>query len=528
MTLATDYRTGLPPATTPLTTPPAVATTVKAEGCNDTLASLLVELNRQGIRYCHWKSNVRLDVSLGGSTDLDLLVDRCHSAAFRALLEAHAIKPLSTPPARHYPAVESYLGFDRASGKLFHLHVHYQLVLGEQFIKNYRLPVEAMILDSTRMLHGVRVPTVEWELILLCVRALMKYRDRDALRDALRTFLPIRLPGLPAHIRDEFRWLMDQTSMEQVSQVLMGVSHLLPVDIVRQTLETVVSGPQKGVALFRLRQRLRGALAAYQRQNRWAATLHYARHLFMRHWLVRRIWHERRMTPQTGGLSVALVGADGAGKSTLSHELQRWLAWKLDVQLFYLGSKQPGWRTQVVDLGEYVCRRGWHALRARRGEGSRLARAAHLLYRTCTYSRHLSTAWDRYQRTLRGRRRAAAGSVVIFDRFPVDVILDGPKINALEAGRQDRLSGTFGRAEARIYDRMVAPDHLILLDVSPDVSVQRKPDHDRAVVEAKSRVIRDLAHGRRPCPTSHVIHIDANRPQDDVLRELKSTIWQIL
>ena len=55
-------------------------------------------------------------------------------------------------PAATYPAMEHLLGMDRASGRMFHLHVHYQLVLGERFVKNHRLPLEAEFLASTRAL----------------------------------------------------------------------------------------------------------------------------------------------------------------------------------------------------------------------------------------------------------------------------------------------------------------------------------------------------------------------------------------
>ena len=37
------------------------------------LTDIFLTLNERGIRYCHWKSNVRLTESLEGLTDLDLL-----------------------------------------------------------------------------------------------------------------------------------------------------------------------------------------------------------------------------------------------------------------------------------------------------------------------------------------------------------------------------------------------------------------------------------------------------------------------
>src|SRR5687767_9048007 len=91
-------------------------------------SELFRSLNERGIRYCLWKSNIRQEEGMRGETDLDFLVDREHIAAFRQTLQEHDIKPFHPAPGRNYPAMENHLGFDKATGRLFHLHVHYQLV----------------------------------------------------------------------------------------------------------------------------------------------------------------------------------------------------------------------------------------------------------------------------------------------------------------------------------------------------------------------------------------------------------------
>jgi hypothetical protein len=52
------------------------------------------------------------------------------------------------PPLQAYPAVEDYLGFDHATGRLVHLHLHYQLTLGQRHLKGYRLPWESQLLGT--------------------------------------------------------------------------------------------------------------------------------------------------------------------------------------------------------------------------------------------------------------------------------------------------------------------------------------------------------------------------------------------
>ena len=103
---------------------------------------LFQALDQQGIGYCHWKSNANLERSLRGLTDLDLLVARTDSSRFRKVLCQHDFKPALSPPLNIYPAMEDYIGYDRETGLLVHLHIHYQLILGEMGVKNYRLPLE--------------------------------------------------------------------------------------------------------------------------------------------------------------------------------------------------------------------------------------------------------------------------------------------------------------------------------------------------------------------------------------------------
>jgi thymidylate kinase len=521
----------------------------------EAVAGLFQTLNRHGVRYCHWKSNLRLERGLLGQTDLDLLVDPDHSQMFKRILAELNVKPVLAAPGREYPAIEHYLGFDPASGKLFHLHVHYQLVLGEQFVKNYRLPLEAHVLDSIQLRHEVKIPTPELELIVLSLRALLKYRDRDVIKDVFS----IRSPGLPDHIRNEIEWLLAQTSLERVAQTAKHVAAHVPAGVVLEFLHTFVHNPRAGYRLFRLRQRVRRALSAYQRGDRLQAVLKYFREAWRRRKLL-RLSPIKNMTRPGGGVTLALVGADGSGNSTMCQKLARWLAWKLDVHIFYLGSKQPSRRSKSLYLLFRMARRSHRAVCGVLGERHILSHSFAAVRQSLLYSHCLSIAHDRYARVQAGRQQAAAGSIVIYDRYPLETIstrvehrlLDGPNIPRIANGDNGSLTRAFARAEENLYRKIHPPDILCVLDVSPDVSLQRKPDHQRAVIEAKSRVVSELAllaqetvplgspdpwpDPPRPPPVltggagggPNVILIDANRPVEEVLSQLKTKVWEAL
>jgi adenylate kinase family enzyme len=501
-------------------------TTHEAVVCMQSAVDLLNQLNQRDIRYCHWKSNLRLERGLSGKTDLDLLVDRQHEGVFKKILAEHAVKPFLAPPGKRYPAIEDYLGFDPGSGRLFHLHVHYELVLGEQFVKNYRLPLEAAFLDQTRLYHGVKIPAPELELIVLCMRALLKYRDRDVIKD----ILSIRSPGLKSEMMDEITWLFGQTTLDKVARTLSTTAAgVVPGDLVLEFLKTVVATPRAGYRLFRLRSGVRQSLRSYQRQNGFRASIEYFQQAWRRRKSFWKFAPDRRMSLTDNGKIFALVGADGAGKSTLCQEFSRWLGWRIEVQNYYLGSKQPSWTSDLLYKLFRVFRRGHRELCSLIGENNVVSGLFESIRQTMLYGHYLSTGYDRYRRIQAGHEDAHKGSIVVFDRFPLRAPLDGPEIQQLVNGHTGRIGRAFASAEQNLYRKFRLPDYLILLDVSPDVSMERKPDHKRAAIEEKSRVLNDLAAEFEAHPNGvNLIHLNADQPLDQVLSQMKQEIWEAL
>ena len=489
------------------------------------LVGLLEDLSAARIRFCSWKSNEHLGVGLAGKTDVDLLVDERQIGEFRIVLARHGVKPLTAAPARTYPGMEHHLGLDRSSGRLFHLHVHTQLVLGEEHVKNHHVAMEERFLDSARPLGEVPVPAPELELAILAVRVLLKYRARDVVKDMLK----IRTPGIKPPVRAELSWLFERTSAAEVRTALEGAP--LPAETVCRFLETYRRDPRAGATFLRLRSRLRRELAGARRGGGLRAKAHAlgANRRANGHPL------RTRMRPSTGGLTIALVGSDGSGKSTVAAELTRWFGWKLAVRRIYLGSKSPS-RTARASYGAFrACRRGHRAAARRLGEDSRVSRAAARTRDVVLALHDLAIGRDRARRCREGRRDADGGCVVVFDRFPLDAlssspahrILDGPRIaRTLPRGRLlDRLA----RREERLYAGLGLPDVLVFMRIDADEAFRRKPDHTLEVLASKTRAADELASlGARTIHPVRVLEIDATAPLDDVVRTLKSELWDVL
>lgn len=496
------------------------------------LAAFLDDLGRDGVRYCLWKSNIRLPEALAGRTDLDLLVDREHAPRFNEVVARHRLKRIDPAPGGAHPGMEHFLGMDRGSGRLFHLHVHYQLVLGERYVKNYRLPLEGAFLDTTRLLHGVPVPPADLEVAVLSVRALLKYRARDVVKDVLK----IRSPGIPDEILTEIQWLLDQTTIAQVRDRLQR-GDVLPADIVVSFLESITTRPRPGATLYRLRQQLRAALGEFQRHGRVQTLARYGQVAWRRRRRLRRRPFLAQMTPAGGGAAFALVGADGSGKSTLAATLAEWLSWKLEVRVLYMGSKAPSRLSRWLYLAFRAQRRGHRAVSRRLPVDAWPARAAAWTRDVTLALHHLAIARDRARRERDGRHEVLDGRVVVYDRFPLEMLssrqdhrlLDGPQIGASLDGNRGRLVRTLAAAEERRYRRFRLPEDLVMLLVRPDVSTRRKPDHDPEVLAAKSRATAELATlAEYGGPPPRVTRIDANRPLDAVLLDVKTRLWDAL
>ena len=152
------------------------------------LPQLFQRLDHEQIRYCHWKSTEHLGATMTGATDVDVLVERSGAQRLTHLLtQGTTFKRFVVKAGRGYPGIEDYVGFDAATGKLSHLHVHYQLTLGEKFLKGHRLPWEDVVLD-TRVrdeASGLWVTEPHLELLILIARHVMKLRLRDTLLAAV-------------------------------------------------------------------------------------------------------------------------------------------------------------------------------------------------------------------------------------------------------------------------------------------------------------------------------------------------------
>jgi thymidylate kinase len=168
------------------------------------------------------------------------------------------------------------------------------------------------------------------------------------------------------------------------------------------------------------------------------------------------------------GLSVALLGPDGAGKSTLAAGISQ--SFKMPVSIMYMGLT-----------------------------GGFLKQVARLRVPGVVFVGRAMVIWRRY---LRGRLHQARGRLVVFDRYVLDAAVPHP----LRLTRLQRMS--------RWLDFYLCPppDLVLVLDAPGDVMHRRKGEYHAQMLEDWRRHFREL---QRRFPDVVEI-VDASQEKDAV------------
>jgi thymidylate kinase len=464
-----------------------------------------VALAGDRVRYCHFKRNAFLDRSRTGDKDLDLLIARADEDRFSATMHGLGFK-LAHRPDGGLPGILDYYGYDSQTGRIIHVHAHYQLVVGDDLTMNYRIPLEDAFLGAAREDGEFLVPPPELELILLVIRLALRHLTWDA--------VVTRRARVPASSRAELAFLQERVEEDQVDRLLEQWLPFVDERTFRDCRLALAPDAGRGAGI-RAGGRLVTALKPCARRSR-------AADVSLKMWrrgteIVCRLTSRPAPRKQlaAGGAIVAIVGADGAGKSTAVEELSQRLGKIFAVTQAHLGKPPKSPVTMVIRNG---ARARSVFLRLLRLIGARSAPSR------STEHAVLATALarDRYLAFRRIRRIATNGGLVICDRFPLRelTLMDGPRVQRVtDPNRWRRLTGRLAARERRYYRAITPPDVLIVLRVDPETAVART-DEAPDFVRARWREVWAIDWTTVP---AHVI--DAGEPRREVLSRLEALIW---
>ncbi len=468
------------------------------------LERLAAALESDGVSYCQWKGHSTAHLWMAGRGDIDLLVAQEARGRFRKIVGELGFKPALPPGERQMPGVESYFGFDPSVPRLLHLHVHYRLVLGEYWRTSYRLPLEPDLLDTAARGDVFPFPAPTYQFLIFVLRMTLLQRGRLLLfgtGDRWRKGIQIQLDNLEA--------LCDREALATLLATHLPTIDVAFLDRCVASLRGKYRVVQRALLLHRLHRRLR----AYARRPPLAALLSAAGEKLAPLPLHRWISDDRMRFPG-GGTVIALIGGDGAGKSTCARELEQWFSSDFATVRGHLGNPPRSLLTFCV--GGAV-KAEWGVNRLLR----RLPRAATHL----ELLRYLCTARDRYRLYEKVQRFTAQGGIAICERYPVSELPShvGPCIPALLPAGPTALARLLQTAERRYYERMRRPDLLFVLQLDPELAVVRKPEEPADYVRTRGRTIWEA-----DWTATRAELVDAGRPLPDVVADLQARIWRTL
>jgi hypothetical protein len=486
-------------------------------------------LAEEDITYCHWKSNNALDRSANGDNDLDLLIGRDDIQRFSEILYRLKFKGAEAPPKKRMPGVQDYFGYDCEADKFIHVHAHYQLILGHDMTKNYHLPIERPYLESAIQGDLFKLPEIAFETVVFVIRMILKHSTWDAI---------LRREGkLKAAERQELADLLTQADKDRIHTILKQHFPYISQELFNNCIQAL---NHEGSIWMRVKtgHLLQSKLRANTRHPLIDDTL-------LKFWRRAILVIQRRLfksSPkyclESGGAMIAIVGGDGAGKSTAIEGLCDWLAKNFELTSLHMGKPPKSLPTfaarSIRKIGNLL------------GLYPRLASFQETLNQKSLVSpgypwllRGASLARDRYWTYINARRFANNGGLVILDRFPVPQIqiMDGPMseqfVNQLmdrsqadlfmSPNRDNPLTRFLINLEQNYYNQILPPDLLIVLRVDPEIAVQRKTDENPISVRERSTEIWKVDWENTD---THLI--DASQSKTEVLNHLKALIWSEL
>lgn len=497
-------------------------------------------LHEHNILYCHWKSNQHVCDAMTSIDDLDILVSAHDAEKLLGLLPEAGYKRFLLPENRRYEGIEDFLGYDADTGRFSHLHLHYRLTLGEKHLKGFQLPFEAFILrrrvwDSENQIY---IASHEDELFLLVIRQAMKLRTRDYIKKAVGR----ELFGLSTN--REFIWLKERFQLQTLRAIGRSMCSCRIVDQVEQIITDGLSLH----GLKRLRKVIYDDLNIFRTYKQPSSVWHQWKREAFR---IKQVLHDHiyagpkayRRKILTGGKIIAFLGPDGAGKSTLLRNLNAIFRPVMDTQVAYLGSgdgrssliRKPMKAIYKILLKRGVLNRKSKVIQSdfstqRQGDGKNGERVRNAFLPIWVWA----LTREREKKLRRVWRFRSHGYLVLTDRYPQNElpnICDGPRIGCQENnGGQDEIKGLrkwISKKESAFFQKaaMAAPDAVVVLEVSPECALERKPDEvDLSSHKNLMRSILSISFSDR---TEHIV-INADQPLEAVTLEAAQKVWSFI
>ena len=228
--------------------------------------------------------------------------------------------------------------------------------------------------------------------------------------------------------------------------------------------------------------------------------------------------------------SIAFVGSEASGKSTLLNEVESWLGRDREVRRIHAGKPPSTWLTLIPHALLPTFRALFPEQRLLRVEAKMEEPPARGGYPLLFAFRSVMLAYERRALINGALRRSRKGTIVLSDRYPSDSggAPDGPQLGhlPLPSGRPSARR-VLAALEGRLYRDIPPPDIVFHLSAPLEVTLARNAVREKREPEGYVR-LRHAMSANLHFEGSVVHRVDTDREFESVVVEIKDAIREAL
>ena len=477
------------------------------------LLNFFSELELNSIDYCHWKSIDRMDEVMSSKTDIDLLIDRKQISGFNKVIAKY--KAISVRPRlwMEYPSMEDYLLYDPSAGTFYHIHLHYELIMGKKNAKEYILPLKKYYLQN-KIKHNTYdtfVISPEIDLIMLNLRYSVKYTYFQKIYQRIRGF--------------KVSEIKEMDYLIPLCDTKLLISHAQKIDSALLTNNTITEFFSNKLYLNPLQHinktvKLKKSISLYKRVGSFEIYTFRKIRKYLN--LYAALGRNNAKHPVQGGLTIALVGCDGSGKTTITENIIKELRSKVSARKYYMGfnARSFSLTTKLLAVLSYAPRGAKFIFKG--NFGKKINIFGQLIIE---YGGYL----DRKKLYIQSLRDKANGMIGFYERFPLKNTIDYPQCfyNTKDLGiiEKSKLLTILRNKLEKKYEIFRPADLNIFINTPTNIIRERREMSDKTFtkVNLKYNRVNDYVNSK-----DYYINVNGDRPLIEVINEVKNIIFKEL
>ncbi|MDA7625459.1 hypothetical protein N8666_00445 [bacterium] len=359
--------------------------------------NIFSDLESYNIQYIVWKDIYKASEFFEGNAELDLLVNFDQNEQFEEIISNRGFIPLKINSFLNRRGIKHFIRY--LNGKYFHLHVYYGIITGNHFVKEYEFHIEKSLFSNYVLENNIKLASKELEVAFLIIRLNIK-------KSSLIPNIKIKEVNRLATLSENCNKLSVMELISIISpKIKASICELLSLALEKKRI------PKKQRIIlkeFNSFQTLKGFRYAYK-------------YISIRIFLIYlRLNKSSNKTFMNEGVSFALLGCDGSGKTTIASKLFKQYRAKTSCKKFYLGGN-----FKTYSLATWVAYFNYYLMRVFSPFKEKYY-LAWFLYYTSFIILELGKAYDRKRKVIKGEKLKSKGWIVIYERFPIGGLFDFP------------------------------------------------------------------------------------------------------